>query len=120
MATVVTVGGPGVASAATVPCADVTMTATPSVVAPWAKETVATSLFNCSGAVEVVKVKLDVTGPRGHTASFAFPIWLRAGQTRSASVSFPAPPILGTYSASVTISFGSTVLDSASASFIVQ
>ncbi len=112
--------GPPAATGA--PCATLNLTVTPAppaTVAPGGPLTFTASLTNCSNAFEALKVTYVVTGP-GFDDSFSIRFGLRAGQSLHASFTVPAPPILGVYTITATVSSGGATLSAASATFVVQ
>jgi hypothetical protein len=104
---------------ATAPCADLTLTASPGIVAPGELETVAGSITNCSQEQETVTLTVKVTGPCHLAIKQSADFDLQPGQMESSSKTFPAPFCEGVYRIRTRASSGGTVLDEAEASFKV-
>ena len=107
----------GPASAGT-PCADLSASASPGIVAPGDPESISGSVTNCSGLTETITIGIRVAGPCGFASLRRFQLTLSPGQTLDRSVTFPAPSCEGLYTWRVTASKG-VLLDRAEATFKV-
>jgi uncharacterized protein YfaS (alpha-2-macroglobulin family) len=102
------------------PSASLTLTATPSTVAPGDRVTVDFALTNTSSTRQIFRLTLAIAGPCDINGSVSFPIFMRAGQSVDLSLPLRAPRCTGTYTLSASLSAGGQVIASASASVTVE
>ena len=113
--------GASVAQAAgAAPSASLTLDVSPDTVAPGGTVTVSGSLTNTSTKTAKLTISYTVTGPCSYQDAYAVSVTLRAGETQTASATQSAPTCAGTYTITGTVLAGSTVVTSASTSFLVQ
>jgi uncharacterized membrane protein len=105
---------------AAAPCANLTVSANPTIVAQGGTVTVTGSINNCSRASEKVTVKYEASGPCGTVEMGSIKLNLSANETRTASVSYAAPACPGEYTLTATALSGSTVLTTSSITVTVQ
>jgi hypothetical protein len=107
--------GPAMAG---LPCAEVSTSASPGIVAPGDPETVSYSVTNCSGLTETITIGIKVAGPCGFALLRRFQLTMPPDQTLDRSVTFAAPSCEGVYTWRVTASKGA-LLDQAETTFKV-
>jgi hypothetical protein len=103
------------------PCANVSVSLAPPVVARGGTVTAAASLENCSTARQRYTIRYELTTPCTQAVLFSIPIRLDAGQTLSASYSFRIPRFTcpGDYVVTVKVLSGTTELSSSVAMLTV-
>jgi hypothetical protein len=101
------------------PCADLSDSATPSIVAPGDPETLLGSITNCSEQTETVMIGIKLTGPCGFALLQRFKLTLEPGQRLDRSMTFPAPDCEGLYTLKARALSEGEVLDRAEATFKV-
>ena len=111
----VAASGPAMAGT---PCAEVSASASPGIVAPGDPETAAYSVTNCSGLTETITIGLKVAGPCGFAFLRRFQLTMEPDQSLDRSVTFAAPFCEGLYTWRVTASKG-VLLDRAETTFKV-
>ena len=105
------------------PCANLTVSVNPTVVARGGTVTITASINNCSSAEEVVKIKYSISSPYiPGTVVGSVSFGLAAGETRTASVSFAIPSFVypGNYTITATASSGAIVLATSSTTLTVE
>lgn len=103
------------------PCANVSVSLAPPVVARGGTVTAAASLENCSSVRQRYTIRYELTTPCTRAVLFSIPVRLDAGQTLSASYSFRIPRFTcpGDYVVTVRVLSGTTELSSSIAMLTV-
>jgi len=103
------------------PCANVSISLAPPVVARGGTVTAAASIENCSTARQRYTIRYELTTPCTRSVLFSIPVRFEAGASFSASYSFRIPSFAcrGDYSVTVKIFSGTTLLSSSTAMLTV-
>lgn len=107
-------------TAQSTPSATFTISANPNIVAPGGQIMVTGTIQNTSSDVERLTITYEVYGPCGYTQLAKVGVTLKAGETRTASVSYTVPTCPGTYTIEATVTSGKSVVTTASTTFTVQ
>jgi hypothetical protein len=103
------------------PCANVSISLSPAVVARGGTVTAAASIENCSTASQRYTIRYELTTPCTRAVLLSFPVTFEAGASFSASFSFRIPSFFcrGDYSITVKVFSGTTLLSSSTAMITV-
>jgi hypothetical protein len=103
------------------PCANVSVSLAPPVVARGGTVTAAASIENCSTSRQRYTIRYELTTPCTSAVIFSFPVRFEAGASFSASYSFRIPRFTcpGDYAVTVKIFSGTTLLSSSTAMLTV-
>jgi len=104
------------------PCATLALSVTPGVASAGDNITITGSVFNCSTAKERVNILYELTGPCSASEVGTIRLSLKAGETRSTSLSYTvsASDCPGTYTITVSAYAGGALLDRKSETLTVQ
>jgi hypothetical protein len=103
------------------PCANVSVSLSPPVVARGGTVTAAASIENCSTARQRYTIRYELTTPCTRSVLLSFPVTFEAGAAFSASYSFRVPSFAcrGDYAVTVKVFSGTTLLSSSTAMITV-
>jgi len=79
------------------PCADMNISASPSILPPGDSLTISGSVTNCSDQAELITVNRRITGPCETDVRHTFRVYLEPGQSFSREETGPAPHCEGDY-----------------------
>lgn len=108
------------AASSSSPSVSLTLSLNPTIVPPGGTVTATATVQNTSAAKEQVTIDYEISGPCGVASIGSVHLILRAGETRSASVSYSAPACPGDYTITLTAVSGGAVLATTSATLTVQ